>query len=285
MSQSKFKFILVQGRSLPQINESLQYFPVNWKEEFPIIQSLGFTGIEWIYDKESELTNPILTKMGRNDMSHFSKKYNVELENIVFDWFLTHPLLIDDEFSVEEKLEKFLFLLDASRQSGFKRIILPLMEKNSIIDKKIQKKFIHIIQNHVLNYLEKWNIEIHLETSLSPFEEYDVLKKLNSKWIKSCFDMGNSASYGFDPKTCIQTISKHLGSVHIKDRKLHGTSVELGKGDVNFKKVFECLFAIDFHGPITFQIYRNKESDNILLLKNTLTFINEIILKLLNDSK
>lgn len=285
MSQSKFKFILVQGRSLPQINESLQYFPVNWKEEFPIIQSLGFTGIEWIYDKESELTNPLLTKMGRNDMLHFSKKYNIELENIVFDWFLIHPLFVDDEFKVKEKLEKFLFLLDVSRQSGFKRIILPLMEKNSIVDKKIQNKFIHIMKNHVLDYLEKWNIEIHLETSLSPSEEYDVLKKLNSKWIKSCFDMGNSASYGFDPKTCIQTISKHLGSVHIKDRKLHGTSVELGKGDVNFYKVFECLFAINFHGPISFQIYRNKDSDNILLLKNTLTFINEIILKLLNDSK
>ena len=142
MSQSKFTLILVQGRSLPQTKESLQYFPVNWKEEFPILKSLGFDGIEWIYDKESELTNPILTNEGRNEILNFSKKYDVKLENIVFDWFLVHPLLIDDEFSVEDKLKKFLFLLDVSRQSGFKRIILPLMEKNSVSDKDIQKKFI-----------------------------------------------------------------------------------------------------------------------------------------------
>lgn len=283
MTQSKFSFILVQGRSLSQIKDSIQYFPINWKEEFPIIEALGFDGIEWIFDKDSESTNPLLTKIGRNEMLNFSKKYNVKLENIVFDWFLVHPLLVDDEFDVEEKLKKFLFLLDASRQSGFKRIILPLMEKNSITDKNIQKKFIHIIQDNVLDYLEKWKIEIHLETSLPPSEEYDVLKKLNSKWIKSCFDMGNSASYGYDPETCIETISEYLGSVHIKDRKLYGSSVTLGEGNVNFNKVFESLNRINFCGPISFQIYRNRDSDDISLLKNSLTFINEIISKSVND--
>jgi L-ribulose-5-phosphate 3-epimerase len=283
MTQSKFSFILVQGRSLSQIKDSIQYFPVNWKEEFPIIESLGFDGIEWIFDKDSELTNPLLTKIGRNEMLNFSKKYNVKLENIVFDWFLVHPLLIDDEFNVEEKLKKFLFLLDASRQSGFKRIILPLMEKNSITDKSVQKNFIRIIQNNVLDYLEKWNIEIHLETSLSPSEEYNVLKKLNSKWVKSCFDMGNSASYGYDSEICIETISEYLGSVHIKDRKLHGSSVKLGEGNVNFNKVFESLNRINFCGPISFQIYRSRDSDDISLLKNNLTFINEIISKSVND--
>lgn len=285
MIPSQFQLILVQGRTLPQVKNFLQCFPPNWKEEFPIIQSLGFAGIEWIYDKESELTNPILTKMGRYDMSNFSKTYNVKLENIVFDWFLVHPLLIDDEFTAEEKFEKFLFLLDVSRQAGFKHIILPLMEKNSIEDKKTQEKFIYIFQERVLDYLNKWNIEIHLETSLSPSDEYFILKELNSQWVKSCFDMGNSASYGFAPEVCIHTLSNYLGSIHIKDRKLNGGSVELGKGDVDFCKVFESLFDINFHGPLSFQIYRDKESDNILVLKESLTFINEIVSKITHDSK
>ena len=97
--------------------------------------------------------------------------------------------------------------------------------------------------------------------------------------------MGNSASYGYDPELCIETISEYLGSVHIKDRKLHGGSVKLGEGNVNFYKVFESLYTINFHGPISFQIYRNRGSDNISLLKNNLTFINEIISKSVNDSR
>ena len=52
----KPKFLLVQGRALPQSDESLQSFPFNWSDEFPLIQQLGFDGIEWIYDKKSEFT-------------------------------------------------------------------------------------------------------------------------------------------------------------------------------------------------------------------------------------
>ena len=89
--------------------------------------------------------------------------------------------------------------------------------------------------------------------------------------------MGTSTSYGFDPQTYIETISKYLGSVHIKDRKLHGTSIELGKENVNFYKVFQYFNDVNFHGPISFQIYRNKDSDDISILKERLIFVNEII--------
>ena len=277
MNIQNYDFLLVQGRSIPQVTNLIQYFPSNWQEEFPIINSLGFTGIEWIYDKNSEINNPILSESGRKTMSDISKKYNVHLENIVFDWFLVHPLLTNDEFNTEEKLEKLLFLIDASRQSGFKRIIFPLMELNSLDNDDKEEKFVSLFQDHILEYLDKWKIEFHLETSLSPEKEYSILKKLNSKWIKSCFDMGNSASYGFDPEISIKILSSYLGSVHVKDRKLHGTSVQLGQGNVNFYNVFESLSAIDFHGPITFQVYRNTNSDDILVLKESMSFINDII--------
>jgi L-ribulose-5-phosphate 3-epimerase len=277
MNNLNYEFLLVQGRTLSQLNDSIQYFPSNWDEEFPIIQSLGFTGIEWIYDKISELTNPILTQTGRMKMLNISQQYNVTLENIVFDWFLVHPLLEDDEFSVEEKLKKLIFLIDVSKKCGFKRVIFPLMEKNSLDNNSKEEKFIDIFKDNILEYLDKWKIEFHLETSLSSEKEYEILKKLNSKWVKSCFDMGNNASYGFNPECSIKLLSNHLGSVHIKDRKLHGSSTQLGKGNVNFYKVFESLSIINFHGPITFQVYRNNNSNNVLVLKESMNFINNVI--------
>ena len=166
MNNPNFKFLLVQGRAIPQRYDSIQYFPSNWKEEFPIINTLGFTGIEWIYDEKSELTNPILTKTGRMEMSDISKKNNVDLENIVFDWFLAYPLLQKDKFSLQEKLKKLLFLLDVSRQSGFKRVIFPLLEQNSLRNDDEKKIFVKILEDNVLDYLDKWKIEFNLETSL-----------------------------------------------------------------------------------------------------------------------
>ena len=103
MSFNQFKHILVQGRALKQTKERVQYFPDNWQDEFSLINKLSFDGIESIYDKASEKTNPILFNDGRNQMVEISNQYSVDLENIVFDWFLKHPILEEDNFSIERK--------------------------------------------------------------------------------------------------------------------------------------------------------------------------------------
>jgi L-ribulose-5-phosphate 3-epimerase len=285
MNKSKNYFLLVQGRAIPQKNDSLQYFPSNWKEEFPIINKLGFSGIEWIYDKNSELSNPILNEIGRKEILHLSKKYSVNLDNIVFDWFLTHSFLQKNEFAQNKTIKKFFDLMQISADIGFKRIIFPLLDKNKINSDKEISSLITYFEKNIINKLDSLDIEIHFETALPPDKEKLIATSLNHEKIKICFDMGNSASEGFDPIEVINILDNHLGSVHIKDRKFHGSSVPLGKGNVKFQQIFNSLNKINFNGPISFQIYRNKDSDNISILKHSLTFINEIISNSFNDSK
>mgnify|MGYP002836625816 CR=1 FL=1 len=285
MNNSNYKFLLVQGRSIHQTDNSMQYFPSNWKEEFPIINKLGFSGIEWIYDKKSELSNPILTKTGRIEMLSVSKKNNVNLENVVFDYFLSYPFLQNNELLQEKNVEKFLILMQCCSNVGFKRIIFPLLDKNKINSDKEMINLLKLFDKKIIKQLDSLNIEIHFETSLSPEKEKQIMESLNHKKLKICFDMGNSTSYGFDPVKVINILDNNLGSVHIKDRKYGGPSTPLGQGDVNFLRVFQSLKLINFSGPITFQIYRDEDSDEIFILKNSLTFIKEIISKIINDSK
>jgi L-ribulose-5-phosphate 3-epimerase len=285
MKKSKKNFLLVQGRSIPQKNDLLQYFPSNWKEEFPIISKLGFSGIEWIYDKNSESSNPILTETGRKEMLYFSKKNNVNLENIVFDWFLSNPFLQKNESDQNKTIQKFFDLMQYSEDVGFKRIIFPLLDKNKINSDKEITNLIKYFKKYIIKKLDSLDIEIHFETALPSEKEKFIVNSLNHEKIKICFDMGNSASEGFDPIEVINTLENDLGSVHIKDRIFHGSSVPIGKGDVKFHQIFNSLNKINFNGPISFQIYRNKDSDNISILKHSLTFINEIILNSFNDSK
>ena len=283
MNDINHKFLVIQGRSIPQTDNSMQYFPSNWKEEFPIINKLGFSGIEWIYDKKSELSNPILTKTGRMEMLRVSKKNNVNLENIVFDWFLSHPFLQKNELLQEKNVEKFQSLMQSCSDVGFRRIIFPLLDKNKINSDKEINNLIKIFDKKIIEQLDSFDIEIHFETSLSPEKEKQIMETLNHKKLKICFDMGNSASEGFDPVKVIHILDNNLGSVHVKDRKYGDSSIPLGQGGVNFLKVFQSLKQINFSGPITFQIYRNKDSDNVSVLKSSLTFINEIISKTVND--
>lgn len=276
----KSKFLLVQGRALPQIDESLQSFPSNWIEEFPLIEKLGFDGIEWIYDKKSEYNNPILNLDQHENIKMISKKYNVSLENIVFDWFIIHPLIKNNDITLSTKIEKLIDLLDISEKIGFQRVIFPLLEGNSIHDSNEMELFLKIFSDNILPTLNLKKLEIHFETSMSPNDEFYFINKLDNSQTKICFDMGNSASLGFDCSEVLDKISPFLGSVHIKDRLINGPTVPLGEGLVDFSKVFKILNEIKFSGPISFQAYRNKNSNNIELLNSYLMFINNIIRKL-----
>ena len=284
MSDNQFKHLLVQGRGLKQIKKDIQYFPFNWEEEFPIIERLGFDGIEWIYDKYSEHENPILNSDGRKQMMELSEIHSVKLENIVFDWFLKHPLFAEDDgVSLESKIKHMRKLIKYSSITGFKNIIFPILEENNIDSTKKFKKCIDIFKENILDDLNEFNIQIHFETSLTSEKERKFLKELNHDKLKICFDIGNSASYGYEPRSTINEISEFLGSVHVKDRLLDGPSVSLNNGIVNFKKVFKTFDEINFSGPLSYQIYRNMLTDNIYLLKQSLTFINNIIYDVTND--
>jgi L-ribulose-5-phosphate 3-epimerase len=273
----KPNFLIVQGRTLPQNDESLQSFPSNWMDEFPLIKQLGFKGIEWIYDKKSEDSNPILNSNEYYKIQSLSKKYNISLENIVFDWFIAHPLLKKEDISLQTKINKLIDLLDYSRKIGFKRIIFPLLEGNAIHDSNEMKLFLKIFSDDVISTLNLNKLEIHFETSMAPNEELNFISKLNNPQTKICFDMGNSASLGFDCTEVLDKIHPFLGSVHIKDRLINGSTVPLGEGSVDFLTIFRILNKIKFSGPISFQAYRDKNSNNIELLKKYLMFINNII--------
>ena len=276
----KSKFLLVQGRALNQNDDLLQSFPSNWIEEFPLIEKLGFDGIEWIYDKKSEYDNPILNLEQHENIKMVSKKYNVSLENIVFDWFIIHPLIKNNDIKLSTKIEKLIDLLDTSEKIGFQRVIFPLLEGNSIHDSNEMELFLKIFSDNILPTLNLKKLEIHFETSMSPNDEFYFISKLDNSQTKICFDMGNSASLGFDCSEVLDKISPFLGSVHIKDRLINGPTVPLGEGLVDFSKVFKILNEIKFSGPISFQAYRNKNSNNIELLNSYLMFINNIIRKL-----
>ncbi len=274
------KFLLVQGRALDQNDESLQSFPSNWMDEFPLIEKLGFDGIEWIYDKKSEYDNPILNLQEQLNITKISKKHNVLLENIVFDWFIIHPLLKKDNISLSTKIQKLIDLLDYSEKIGFQRVIFPLLEGNAIHDSNEMELFLKIFSDNILPTLNLKKLEIHFETSMSPNDEFNFISKLDNSQTKICFDMGNSASLGFDCTEVLNKIHPFLGSVHIKDRLINGNTVPLGEGSVDFLTVFMILNKIKFSGPVSFQAYRDKNSNNIELLKSYLMFINNIIIRL-----
>ena len=91
----------------------------------------------------------------------------------------------------------------------------------------------------MLEYAESLDLLISFETSLNPKDFYNFIKNTHSNIAKVNYDMGNSASLGYDSDEEFELLGDYIVNVHIKDRIVNGTTVPLGTGDCNFDKVFQ----------------------------------------------
>ena len=73
-----------------------------------------------------------------------------------------------------------------------------------------------------------------------------------------CLERGNNKEKEID---CFYTIN-----VHVKDRKLNGTTVPLGEGDADFLGIFRLLQKENYEGNLILQTARSKEGKDTEVL-------------------
>ena len=104
---------------------------------------------------------------------------------------------------------------------------------------------------------ENKDINLSLETDLAPRPFLELLNQLNSKNITVNYDIGNSASLGFNVDDEFISYGHRILNVHVKDRILGGTTVPLGFGDADFESVFSNLFKCGYSGNYILQTARD----------------------------
>ena len=81
------KIGFMQGRLVEPQHAKIQEFPSqDWEEELVYANSLGFQIIEWVLDKKSISTNPLL--INANYVKHTLEKNNVIIGSVSDDFFL-----------------------------------------------------------------------------------------------------------------------------------------------------------------------------------------------------
>ena len=107
--------------------------------------------------------------------------------------------------------------------------------------------------------LKKNNQKIAFETDKNPAQTVEFLKILNSKVFGINYDIGNSASLGYDHADELNAYGSSITDIHIKDRILGSGPVELGKGNADFTIFFNKLKEFDYKGPLIMQAFRDDE--------------------------
>ena len=235
---------IMQGRLLPRYKNRYQAHPVNyWQSEFYIAKELGFSQIEFILDFNEYKKNPLMSKLGIKEIQNIIKESGIKVKSICADYFMEAPLHSKHKKQSEKILKKLI--LNAKKLNVID-IVIPCVDQSTLKTDSNMKSFVSSIKK-VLPLAETYNININFETDLSPKRFKKLLDSFDSQNIKVNYDIGNSASLGYNPEEEFKAYGDYISDLHIKDRVLNGGSVKLGCGNADFSTVLPlaarcCVF-------------------------------------------
>ena len=254
---------IMQGRLLNKYKGNYQAHPVDyWQNEFSIVKNIGLSTIEFIIDYHLWEENPLITKSGQKEIIKKSIEHNISVNTICADIFMDVPF-----FSSINKIQKLAVdilekLLESTAFLKISDIIIPCVDKSSLNTNNRINRFVGVLKD-LDPVIRKYDVNLCLETDLSPRKFSKLLNLIGSEKISVNYDTGNSASLGYNPIEEFSAYGELITDIHIKDRPLDGPSVFLGKGDVNFQLIFDLVEKFNYKGPLIFQVLRDDDGIEI----------------------
>lgn len=252
MNQLNKRLGVMQGRLSPSSNGLIQSFPVEtWEQEFYVAREMGLGFIEWTLDQFNLLENPLLTSSGRDIIKGLVRKTGIGVPSVTGDCFMHLPLQHD-----KDHIGRIELILEAMSDVGnCSTLVIPFVDQSALCDSDA----ISLVQRKLMDFeslLEQTGTIIAIESDFEPSKIIEFLEPLDPSYYGVTFDMGNSASLGWDPAYELETLSSRLRHLHVKDRVIGGHTVALGTGAADFQSIFQSDVLRNYRGILTLQVAR-----------------------------
>jgi len=246
----------MQGRLSPQVCGAIQAFPVDhWREEFSTAAGIGVGMVEWTLDHDGLAANPLMSSAGRSEIRELGDRHGVGVPSVTGDCFMQAPFW-KARGSVGAGLEQeFREVLDACASLGVEALVVPLVDAGSVGSSEEESRLLGFL-SEVVDDRAGSGPRILFECDLPPADLARFIGRLEPQIFGVNYDIGNSASLGFDPTEEVSSYGDRIGNVHVKDRSRGGTTVPLGEGDADFDSVFRALAAVGYEGNFILQAAR-----------------------------
>ena len=271
------KIGIMQGRLSPPIDGKIQAFPGNsWEQEFFQAKEIGLDLIDWIVDADNFYENPLLTAQGTKSIKALISKTGIHIGAVCADYFMDCPLLRCSRSELKERLDILELLVNRLSHLGIPYLEIPFVDNSAIKDKMELQQIIETIKPR-LEKAYQLGVTFAFETSLPPELFRAFLLRLNHPAARANYDMGNSASLGYNPKEELESYGDLVVTVHVKDRVLKGGTVPLGQGNTDFATCFSMLRVKNYAGPFILQVART--GNEMESVKNNMSFVKKYLNK------
>ena len=243
----------MQGRLSPMVDRKIQSFPWgSWESEFSIARNIGLSLIEWTIDSKDFILNPILVEAGCESISKLKKLNNIQVSSVTSDYFMEKPPWVEH---FKEVARNHINICKGMKAVGAKYLIIPLVDNSSLSNKESVNEFLNFM-TELENTLREFEITVAIESDYAPHELQLFISQFDPQIVGINYDIGNSASFGFDYREEIDAIGNRIVNVHVKDRKLGGSTVPLGTGNADLPDTIKMIEASGYEGNYILQTAR-----------------------------
>jgi L-ribulose-5-phosphate 3-epimerase len=237
---------IMQGRLSTPSNQAQQTFPAGfWREEFSEAAKLGFDTIEWLVEAESLAMNPLLSKSGREEIKQVSQQTGVRVVSVC-----AHCVLQWQPYDIggNVRMEPFAEVIAAAGSAGVERVVIPLLEASTTHRAGSLAAAAAVFHPTVLA-AEHAKVDLAFELDRSVDESREFIECLDSPRARLCYDSGNATADGRDIVVEIDGFLQLVAEIHLKDRRVGGSTMPLGQGDTLFTAFFKALADRQWRGP------------------------------------
>ena len=252
----------MQGRLSPQVDGKIQAFPwEHWRDEFPSARALGIGLMEWTLDHDRLAENPLMTPDGQAEIRALSLAHAVRIVSLTGDIFMQMPFWRVTGPERDQRLAEFEAVADACAKVGIRFIVVPLVD-NGAMTKPAEEAVVVEEFSRRSEWLKKRGLAVVFECDYPAQKLAEFIARFPLGQFGINYDIGNSAALGFDSGEEIAAYFPRILNVHIKDRKLGGTTVPLGTGNANLAETIADLVRRGYRGYYILQTARAADGDH-----------------------
>jgi L-ribulose-5-phosphate 3-epimerase len=252
----------MQGRLSAMVDGKIQAFPwEEWQKEFPRAKALGLTRMEWTIDQDRLRENPLATEAGRKEIIGLCKQNALRIPSLTGDCFMQAPFWKATGGKQKALVDDLDLLLAASSTVGIEFIVIPLVDNGKVESETQADALLRVLLDRSAS-LAKQNVKIVFESDLPPAPLAQFIAKLPRENFGINYDIGNSASLGYDSAEEIAAYAPRILNVHVKDRLRGGTTVPPGTGAADLAKAIRSLEQSGYRGQYILQTARAADGDH-----------------------
>lgn len=252
----------IQGRLSALVDGKIQAFPwEKWQDELRIAEQNKIHLMEWTLDQDRLYENPLLTEVGQIEIRALCKSHELTIPSLTGDCFMQAPfwkVTGDERVALEQD---FCEIAKGCAAVGISMIVVPLVDHGRLENMEQENILINFLEIQS-EFLASNGLKVIFESDFAPTELVRFISRLDPILFGINYDIGNSAALGFNPAEEIASYGNRIMNVHVKDRKLGGTTVPLGTGSADFETVFEALAKIGYNGNCILQTARAIDEDH-----------------------